>query len=49
MDNDDDCTIPPCLFEEENLFILLKFCEQNEVNTKDFIKKFINFAITILG
>ena len=30
------------LFEEEKLFILLAlpFCEQNEVNSKDFIKKF---------
>ena len=46
LDNDDDYTIPPCLFEEENPFILLKlpFCEQNEVNTKDFIKTFHKFC-----
>ena len=34
--------MPPYLFEEEKLFILLTlpFSEQNEVKSKDFIKKF---------
>ena len=46
MDNEDDYFIPPYLFEEENPFILLKlpFCEQNEVKSKDFIKKFHKFT-----
>ena len=51
IDNEDECIIPLNLFEEEKPFILLQlpFCEQNEVKSKDFIKKFINLPITILG
>ena len=46
IDNEDDYIIPPYLFEEEKPFILLKlpFCEQNEVKSKDFIKKFHKFT-----
>ena len=46
IDSEDDCIIPPNLFEEEKPFILLKlpFCEQNEVKSKDFIKKFRKFT-----
>ena len=34
------------MFEKQKLFILLKlpFCEQNEVKSKDFIKKFHKFT-----
>ena len=34
------------MFEEEKLFVLLKspFCKQNEVKSKDFIKKFHKFT-----
>ena len=46
IDNEDHYIIPPYLFEEEKPFILLKlpFCEQNEVKSKDFIKKFHKFT-----
>ena len=46
IDNEDGYIIPPYLFEEEKPFILLKlpFCEQNEVKSKDFIKKFHKFT-----
>ena len=46
IDNEDDYIIPPYLFEEEKPFILLKlpFCEQNEVKSKDFMKKFYRFT-----
>ena len=46
IDNEDDYIIPPYLFEEEKPFILLKLplCEQNEVKSKDFIKKFHKFT-----
>ena len=46
VDNEDDYIIPSYLFEEEKLFVLLKlpFCEQNEVKSKDFIKKFQKFT-----
>ena len=44
--NEDDYIIPPYLFEEEKPFVLLKlpFCEQNELKSKDFIKKFHKFT-----
>ena len=34
------------MFEDEKPFVLLKlpFCEQNELKSKDFIKKFHNFT-----
>ena len=45
IDNENDYIIPPYLFEQEKLFVLLKwpFCEQNEVKSKYFIKKFHKF------
>ena len=46
IDNEDGYIIPPHLFEEEKLFVLLKFpfCEQNELKSKDFIKYFHKFT-----
>ena len=49
LDNEYDYIIPPYSFEEEKLFVLLKlpFCEQNELKSKDFIKKFHKFTNNI--
>ena len=46
MDNEDTYIIPQDLFEHEKLFALLQlqFCEQNELKSKDFIKKFHEFT-----
>ena len=46
IDNEDDYIIPLYLFEEEKLFVLqeLPFCKQNEIKSKDFIKKFHKFT-----
>ena len=46
IDNEDDYIIPLYLFEEEKLFVLqeLPFCKQNEIKSKDFIRKFHKFT-----
>ena len=46
IDIQDDYIIPPYLFEDKKLFVLLKlpFCEQNELKSKNFIKKFHKFT-----
>ena len=46
IDNQDDYIIPSYLFEEEKPFTLTKlpFCEQTEVKSKDFLKKFHKFT-----
>ena len=46
INNEDNYIIPPYLFEDKKLFVLLKlpFCEQNELKSKNFIKKFHKFT-----
>ena len=46
IDNEDDYIMPSYLFKEEKPFVLLKlpFCEQNELKSKDFTKKFQKFT-----
>ena len=56
IDNEDDYIISPYLFEEEKPFVLLKlpFCEQTELKSNYFIKKFNkftnnNFRLVLVG
>ena len=45
-DNDDEPLIPPYFFEVNKRFILLKlpFCQNNEIKSKHFLKKFHHFT-----
>ena len=45
-DNDDEPLIPPYSFEVNKRFILLKlpFCQNNEIKSKHFLKKFHHFT-----
>ena len=45
-DNDDEPLIPPYFFEVNKRFILLKlpFCQNNEIKSKHFLKKFQHFT-----
>ena len=45
-DNDDEHLLPPHFFEVNKRFILLKlpFCQNNEIKSKRFLKKFHHFT-----
>ena len=45
-DKDDEPLIPPYFFEVNKRFILLKlsFCQNNEIKSKHFLKKFHHFT-----
>ena len=45
-DNDDEPLLPPYFFEVNKSFILLKlpFCQNNEIKSKHFLKKFHDFT-----